>query len=120
DDYKDILNKQADTVKFLDLLEDGEEKDRRLRKNSLAHENTLRDLFYYIYTSSRANNDFIESLNTFIDDGALPVNDKCIVISALTLNIFERFDAKKIIFLLDVCRNTQIEIAVRATIGIIP
>lgn len=120
DDYKDTLKKQADTIKFLDLLEEGEEKDSRLRKNSLAHENTLRDLFYFIYTSPRANNDFIESLNTFIDDGVLPVNDKCMVISALTLNIFERFDAKKILFLLDVCRSPQTEVAIRATIGIIP
>ena len=119
-DYKDILKKQADTVKFLDLLEEGEEKDARVRKNSLAHENTLRDLFYYIYTSSRANNDFIESLNVFIDDAVIPVNDKCMVISALTLNIFERFDATKILFLLDVCLRPQHEIVARAIIGIIP
>ena len=119
-DYKDILKKQADTVKFLDLLEEGEEKDARVRKNSLAHENTLRDLFYYIYTSSRANNDFIESLNIFIDDAVIPVNDKCMVISALTLNIFERFDATKILFLLDVCLRPQHEIVARAIIGIIP
>lgn len=120
DEYKDILKKQADTVKFLDLLEDGEEKFARIRKNSMAHENTLRDLFYYIYTSSRANNDFIESLNIFIDDEVIPVNDKCMVISALTLNIFERFDAAKILFLLDVCLRHQHEIVVRAIIGIIP
>lgn len=119
-DYKDILKKQADTVKFLDLLEEGEEKDARVRKYSLAHENTLRDLFYYIYTSSRANNDFIESLNVFIDDAVIPVNDKCMVISALTLNIFERFDAAKILFLLDVCLRPQHEIVARAIIGIIP
>ena len=37
DDYKDTLKKQVDTVKFLDLLEAGEEKDSRLRENSLAH-----------------------------------------------------------------------------------
>ena len=120
DDYIDILIKHADTATFLDLLEEGEEKATRVRKNSLAHENTLRDLFYYVFTSPLANNDFIESLNRFIDDGVIPVNDKCIIISALTLNIFERFDAAKILFLLDVCRSPQQEIAARAIIGIIP
>lgn len=120
DDYNDTLKRQADTVKFLDLLEEGEEKESRLRKSSLAHENTLRDLFYYIYTSQRANNDFIESLNAIINDEVIPVNDKCMVISAITLNIFERFDASKILFLLDVCHNHQIEVAARAIIGIIP
>ena len=120
DDYIDILIKHADTATFLDLLEEGEEKATRVRKNSLAHENTLRDLFYYVFTSPRANNDFIESLNRFIDDGVIPVNDKCMIISALTLNIFERFDAAKILFLLDVCRSPQQEIAARAIIGIIP
>ncbi len=120
DDYIDILIKHADTATFLDLLEEGEEKATRVRKNSLAHENTLRDLFYYVFTSPLANNDFIESLNRFIDDGVIPVNDKCMIISALTLNIFERFDAAKILFLLDVCRSPQQEIAARAIIGIIP
>lgn len=120
DDYRDTLKKQADTLKFLDLLEEGEEKEARVRKNSMAHEGTIRDLFYYIYTSPRANNDFIESLNTFINDSVIPVNDKCMVISALTLNIFERFDASKILFLLDACRSSQNDVAIRAIISIIP
>ena len=120
DDYRDVLRKQADTIKFLDLLENGEEKNARLKKNSIEHENTLRDLFYYLYTSPRANNDFIESLKVFIDDVVIPEHDKCMVISALTLNIFERFDASKILFLLDVCLRPQKEIVARAIIGIIP
>ena len=120
DEYRSILNKQADTVTFLDLLDEGAEKDARVRKNSVAHENTLLDLFNYIYTSPRANSDFIESLNRFIDDEVIPEHDKCIVISALTLNIFERFDASKIIFLLDVCQRPKQEIVARSIIGIIP
>ena len=120
DEYRSILNKQADTVTFLDLLDEGAEKDARVRKNSVAHENTLLDLFNYIYTSPRANSDFIESLNRFIDDEVIPEHDKCIVISALTLNIFERFDTSKIIFLLDVCQKPQHEIVARSIIGIIP
>lgn len=120
DEYRDIIKKQADTASFIDLLEEGDDKDARLRKNSLAHEITLRDLFYFIYTSPRANNDFIDSLNKFFDDAVIPVNDKCMVVSALTLNIFERFDASKILFMLDACRNPQQEIAARAIIGLIP
>ena len=120
DDYIDQLNRQADTLSFIDLLEEGEDKESRVRKNLLDHENILRDLFYFIFTSPRANNDFIESLKKLIDNELIPVNDKCVVISALTLNIFERFDAAKIIFLLDVCLRPLNEITTRAIIAIIP
>ena len=120
DEYRKTISKQADTVKFLDLLDDGAEKESRLKRNIKAHENSVQDLFYYIYTSPRANDDFIASLTRFMEDELIPVNDKCMVVSALTLNIIHRFDSAKILFMLDVCRNPNQEIATRAIIGIIP
>lgn len=120
DEYKDIIIKQADTFSFLELLEDGPEKESRKKQNAAVHENSLSDMFYAVFVSPRANSDLIKSLNSFIDDGIIPVNDKCMLISALTLNIMQRFDAAKVLFMLDICRSSEVEIATRAITGIIP
>ena len=120
DEYKDIIIKQADTFSFLELLEDGPEKESRKKQNAAVHENSLSDMFYAVFVSPRANSDLIKSLNSFIDDGIIPVNDKCMLISALTLNIMQRFDAAKVLFMLDICRSSEVEIATRTITGIIP
>ncbi|MDD4777153.1 MAG: hypothetical protein PHV53_02575 [Fermentimonas sp.] len=120
DEYRDIIIKQSDTSSFLELLDDGPEKESRKRQNAAVHENSLSDMFYTVFVSPRANPDLIKSLHSFIDDEVIPVNDKCMLISALTLNIMQRFDAAKVLFMLDVCRNPDVEIATRAITGIIP
>lgn len=120
DQYREIINKQMDTFSFIDLLEEGNEKELRLKLNTQAHERTVEDLFYSVFASPRANSDMIASYQRFIEDKNIPVNDKCMVISALTLNILQRFDVKKIEFLLDICKCDQPEIAIRAIVGIIP
>lgn len=120
DEYREIISKQTDTASFLELLEDGDEKDARIKENAIAHEKSVSDLFYLIYTSPRASSEFIASLNRFISDEIIPVHDKCMVISALTLNIIQRFDSSKILFMLDACRDSNNEIVTRAVIGIIP
>ena len=120
DEYKDIIIKQADTFSFLELLEDGPEKESRKKQNAAVHENSLSDMFYAVFVSPRANSDLIKSLHSFIEDGIIPVNDKCMLISALTLNIMQRFDAAKVLFMLDICRSSEVEIATRTITGIIP
>lgn len=120
DEYREIISKQADTFTFLELLDEGEDKELRKKQNATSHENSLNDLFYTVFVSPRANADFIKSLHGFIDDEVIPLNDKCMLISALTLNVMQRFDIAKILFLLDVCRQQETELATRAITGIIP
>ncbi len=120
DEYIDLITKQIDTLSFLDLLEEGPEKQSRVRQNSLEHENTLIDLFYAVLVSPKANSDHIESFRNFMDDNIIPVHDKCMVISAITMNILHRFDSTKIEFMLDLCRRPEPELAARAITGLIP
>jgi tetratricopeptide (TPR) repeat protein len=120
DEYREIIGKQMDTFAFIDLLEDNDEKEVRLKLNIQAHEQTVEDLFYSVFASPRANDDMIASYHRFMEDEIIPVNDKCMVVSALTLNILQRFDVKKIEFLLDLCKYETLEIAIRAIVGIIP
>ncbi len=120
DEYRSILTRQHDTFTFIELLEEGSEKEQRLKQNALAHEKTLQELFYSIYVSPRANADQIASYRSLLEDALIPLYDKCILVSALTMNILQRFDAEKIKFLLDLCRRPEAELSTRAVIGIIP
>lgn len=120
DEYRNIITRLADTFSFIGLLEEGEEKERRLKENELTHENTLQDFFYSLFVSPRANADMIGSYRAFLEDGLIPLYDKSIFISALTMNVLQRFDAAKVELLLDVCARPESELATRAIIGIIP
>lgn len=119
-EYQDLLSQQADTFSFIDLLEEGEEKEQRISENAQVHENTLQDLFYTVYVSPRAKADLITSFRGLMDDVRIPVYDKSVFLSALTMNLLQRFDAPKVELLLDVCRHPEPELVMRAIIGIIP
>ena len=114
DEYIHTIVKQTDISSIIELLDEGPEKELRKIPCAIAHENSVRDLFYSIFVSPRANADFIKSLHSFIENETIPVNDKCMLISAITLNIMQRFDAAKVLFLLDVCRRHEAEISARA------
>ncbi len=120
DEYRSIITRQVDTSSFISLLEEGEEKERRWRENELTHENTLQDLFYSLFVSPRANADMITSYRAFLEDSLVPLYDKSVFLSALTMNLLQRFDAAKVELLLDVCGRPEPELATRAIIGIIP
>jgi hypothetical protein len=107
EEYRSIITKQADTISFIDLLEDGPEKESRIRQTTITHENTQQDLFYTIFVSPRANDDFIASCRHFMEDESVPQQDKALFIPALMMNILQRFDARKIEFLLDLCNHPR-------------
>lgn len=119
-EYREMIGKQMDTFSFLDLLEPGNERESRTKLNTQAHERTLEDFFYSVFASPSADDDMINSYSQFVDDQVIPLNDKCMLVSALTLNILQRFDDKKIEFLLDLCQSNVPEIAIRAIAGLIP
>jgi tetratricopeptide (TPR) repeat protein len=121
DEYKDVISKQIDMISLIDLLEENDpEKENRIKQTMREHEKTVMDLFYTLFVSPRANADFIDSLNAFLNEPLTPIQDKCVLVSALTMNVLQRFDARKIEFLLDVCRHAETEISARAIVGIIP
>lgn len=120
EEYRAIITKQADTFAFIDLLEEGPEKESRTRQNTITHENTQQDLFYSVFVSPRANEDFIVSCRNFMGDLSIPQGDKALFISALAMNILQRFDSLKIELLLELCSHTEPELAIRAITAIIP
>ena len=120
EEYRAAISKQMDTFTFIDLLDDGDEKNARVKQNSLEHEHTLQNFFYEVFTGERATGKLLEEYKRFLEDDLIPIEDKSMLVTALTFNLLQRFDVKKTEFLLDVCQHANPEIAVRAIIGIVP
>ncbi len=120
DEYSDEIKKKVDTRSLLSLFEEGDEKNSRTKNNEKEHERFVSEMFYSIFSSPRANKDNIDAYYRFLHDDIIPVNDKNMFISALMLNIMQRFDAEKILFLLECCAHNNMHISMRAIISLTP
>ena len=116
----ELLRKNIDNRALLTLFDDGEEKSNRSKKNAEEHERLISDMFYSIFSASRANDDVINDYTQFINDEIITVDDKCMFISALMLNIMQRFDLKKILFILNCCAHNNMPISMRSIVSITP
>ncbi len=120
DDYIEVFTKLQDSLSVINLLSEVSEKDNKESGIHTEREKVLQNLYYSVFVSNRANDDLILSYEKLMKNSILSENDKCAFISALTMNVLQRFDKRKINFLLDVCQNDSPQIAMRAIIGIIP
>ena len=120
DEYSDEIKKKVDTRSLLSLFEEGEEKNNRTKNNEKEYERIVSEMFYTIFSSPRANKDSIDAYNRFLHDDIIPIDDKSMFISALMLNIMQRFDAKKILFLLECCSHNNMHISMRSIISLTP
>ena len=119
-EYREEIKKKDDTRSLLSLFEEGEEKKNRAKNNEQEHERIVSEMFYSIFSAPRANVDEIKAYNNFIFDESIPVDDKSMFISALMLNIMQRFDVRKILFLLECCSHENMQISMRAIISLTP
>ena len=120
DEYGDEIKKKVDTRSLLSLFEEGEEKNNRTKNNEKEYERIVSEMFYTIFSAPRANKDSIDAYNRFLYDDIIPINDKSMFISALMLNIMQRFDARKILFLLECCSHNNMHISMRSIISLTP
>ena len=97
DTYAETFEKQTDTFSFIGLLEEGEEKGDRLKQIQMSYENTVREMFYTVYTSSstKGMNGLVDSMKRFMENQLVPVQAKGMFLTALTLNILHRFTRER-------------------------
>lgn len=119
-EYRDIICQLVDTSAIIELMPEGEEKKSRLHQNSIKQEETVQDLFYSLFSSPRATDEEVKAYRDFTSHTLIPTSVKCMLISALTMNLLQRFDPKKFDFLLESCYHPESEIALRAVVGIVP
>ena len=119
-DYSEQIKKNIDTKALLSLFEAGDEKANRTKKNAQEHERMVNDMFYAVFSAPRANDDMINEYGRFIEDEIIPTNDKSMFVSSLMLNILQRFDLKKLLFLLNCCSHNDKEVSIRSIVALTP
>ena len=119
DEIQKQLKDISDSWTLTDLLEAGDIKTSKKRELSVKRERFGSELFNYIFVSSRADEKQELEYTSFINNEDVSVREKLLFISALTLNLFHRFDGRKLCTLMEACRSAQETIRQRAIVGLI-
>ncbi len=119
-EYREAIIKYADTSSIIDLLPEGDDKTARRRQNRHDAEQIVSDLFYSLFSSHRYNNDEIRTLRELTNDEHISADAKRMIISALMLNVLNRFDSKKTEFLLEMCNHHHLQVSTPAIAAIVP
>ncbi|KAA6346851.1 hypothetical protein EZS27_005648 [termite gut metagenome] len=83
------------------------------------HEETYHMLFLTVWTNYAWSSQQVSEANELLQSAAVPVNDVCLFISAVTLSLMECFDLRKFLYLFDAYNHNATEINQRALIGIV-
>lgn len=107
------------SLTLTDLDVDEAQKIAKKKELSVQTERIASDMFLTVYTSKRADNNDLNAYNEFISSSDVREQEKCLFISALTLNLFHRFDARKLKLLMDCCLDDNSMISQRAIVGLV-
>lgn len=118
-EFESIFISIKDRLSITDLVPEGEDKDNRLKRSRHEIEEASKNIFDYIFISPRATDESAEKYIQLLSSDYIPVTTKCMIVSAITLNVLQQYDKRKIEVILDACNHEESEIAVRATIGLV-
>lgn len=118
-EIKKQLKDVSESWALADLLEAGDIKQAKLRELSVKRERTGSELFNYMFVSPRASEQDEVEYISFLNHEKVPVREKLLFISALTLNLFHRFDGRKLCVLMNACQSEENSIRLRAIVGLI-
>lgn len=109
-----ILESFNDDLAVSGLVSD-EKMDEVLRR----HEDTLQFMFVRAWTKSPWTSQDEEEANAMLASELLPGDDLCLFVSALTLNLMEYFDLRKIKWLLNAYEHANVNVSQRALVGVL-
>ena len=119
DQLIDALNDWVGKIALVDLMEDGDDKKMNLQKMEEERGKIEGQLFNLIWLSglwsSDEQNRWLQALNNKL----YPSSSQCLIISAITLNLEEIFDERKVQVLFDICEHEQEELRQRALTGLL-
>lgn len=109
------LRKEAygDIEKYRMILESNTEKP-----NIVLHEQTITNLFSYIWTSGLWQSKDVEEVSFFLESPLVNEQDAALITSAITMSLLQRFDPKKFMILGIASRNISYDVSVRALTGL--
>lgn len=109
-----ILESFNDDLAVSGLFSD-EKMDIVLRR----HEDTLKFMFMQVWTNSAWTSQEEENAQMMLASEQLLADDLCLFISAVTLSLMECFDLRKITWLLNAYRHSNVNINQRALVGVL-
>ncbi|NDW18896.1 hypothetical protein D0T53_08215 [Dysgonomonas sp. 216] len=118
-DYHKQLRDIYDSLSLTELIEDNNIKIDKKRALSVKRERIAADMFSHVFASKRADNEIAIQLSDFFNNKDILEREKCLIISALTLNLCHRFDGRKVQLLMSSCSNENPMISQRAIVGLI-
>ena len=115
DSMNDLVGKST----LFDLMEEGDEKNKNLQKIEEEREEIEAKFFQKLWLSNLWNPDEQNLWMQVLNNKLFPLSSQCLIISAITLNLEEIFDERKVQVLLDTCENEQEELRQRALTGLL-
>lgn len=92
-----------------------ENEGKRLRLN---YEKLLPDLFFISWLSTSFEASEKNMIRQIMEQNYPGEHEKCLVVSALTLNLWRMFDEEKLMILLEACQHPNVQIKQRALVGL--
>ncbi|MDR2841454.1 MAG: hypothetical protein LBV75_09415 [Paludibacter sp.] len=90
----------------------------RIKALRIEFENNLPNLFSSLWLITHYSDNEKNLIQTIIADEYSGRLEKTLLVSAITLNLWRMFDEEKLLLLLSLCKHPNIEIQVRAMIGL--
>lgn len=119
DDYRLALKEVEDSFRISELLEESDDKLAKLKYQAVKKERLGSDMFISVFVANRLSVDGKEEYTRFLADEHISVSDKCLFISAMTLNLLHRFDLRKLMVLLEAGGSEQVELKARAVVALV-
>lgn len=83
------------------------------------HEQLLDTIFSMIWCSTSWRKSDAELIARMIDDNSIEINDRAIIITAITMSLLKLFEPVKVNALINTILNAETMLAVRATVGVL-
>ena len=115
----DSMNDLVGKFTLIELLEDEEKKRKNQQTMEEDKEKIETKIFNKIWLSNLWYPDEQKLWMQVLNNKLFPLSSLCLIISAVTLNIEEVFDERKVQVLLDTCEHEQEELRQRALTGLL-
>lgn len=82
-------------------------------------EHSISSIFLLLWLTNKLNDNYADQLRNMIISDTLEWNDKCLVVSGLTMSLLRFFDPRKILLLTEFIETRQHQIYERAMVGLV-
>jgi hypothetical protein len=98
-----------------DFIDKNMQSGKSLEEAHRYEMNSMRMFNYYWLFGGEA-----DDIERIMNNDLISIDDKCLLVSAMTLFLMRRFDLKKAILLTSLCERQEEEISERALVGLLP